>query len=121
MEFINWLEQSWIYLAGCAAAISLLLGLRKSIKEIKDILNKPLEDLHKEMENRHQNDPYVIESLKCILRQDILDQCEKAINDGYISMHRLETLLAQYDSYHAMRGNSFCHELIDDVKKLPIK
>lgn len=40
---------------------------------------------------------------------------------GYVTKHGLQNFLEMYDAYHALGGNGMVTELLNEVKKLPIK
>lgn len=40
---------------------------------------------------------------------------------GYVTKQGLQNFLEMYDAYHALGGNGMVTELLNEVKKLPIK
>lgn len=56
-----------------------------------------------------------------IARDRIKQICRKKIEAGFITIDELEDLVAMHTAYHSNGGNGFCDDLMNAVKKLPIK
>lgn len=64
---------------------------------------------------------YMIQAVKCSLRNDILDIYDRAENKGKkITHYELEAILHSADVYFKLKGNSFVETLIEKVKKFEI-
>jgi len=124
----QWLSQFWIVLVAIMGGITYVWNFfRKTVKEIKEDINKPFvainarfDEVEKRIDNKHCKDEAVVEALLTMQRKSILDSCEKYIAIGYANLHQKEVLMAQFESYKKLGGNSFVHELVDQVQNLPI-
>ena len=121
MEFIDWLEQSWVYVTASIGGITLLWGFRKILKEIEDNIKAPITDIDTKMNKIQDQMNIQDEAIKSILRKDILNLSEKYIKQGYITVDQKKTLYELYNSYKNEGGNTFVDALIKDVDKLDIK
>lgn len=64
---------------------------------------------------------YIIQAVKCSLRNDILDIYDRAESKGKkITHYELEAIMHSADVYFKLRGNSFVEALIEKVKKFEI-
>lgn len=61
---------------------------------------------------------YMIQAIKCSLRNDILDIFDRAVARGNkITHYELEALTHSADVYFKLKGNSFVRALMEKVKK----
>lgn len=64
---------------------------------------------------------YIIQAIKCSLRNDILDIYDRAVERGNkITHYELEALTHSADVYFKLRGNSFVKALMEKVKSFEI-
>lgn len=64
---------------------------------------------------------YMIQAIKCSLRNDILDIYDRAVDKGNkITHYELEALTHSADVYFKLRGNSFVKALMEKVKNFEI-
>ncbi|MCI8699744.1 MAG: hypothetical protein HFJ47_00180 [Clostridia bacterium] len=64
---------------------------------------------------------YMIQAIKCSLRNDILDIYDRAVARGNkITHYELEALTHSTDIYFKLRGNSFVKTLMEKVKTFEI-
>lgn len=64
---------------------------------------------------------YMIQAIKCSLRNDILDIYDRAVARGNKITHfELEALTHSADVYFKLRGNSFVKALMEKVKNFEI-
>lgn len=64
---------------------------------------------------------YMIQAIKCSLRNDILDIYDRAVDRGNkITHYELEALTHSADVYFKLRGNSFVKALMEKVKTFEI-
>lgn len=64
---------------------------------------------------------YMIQAIKCSLRNDILDIYDRAVGKGNkITHYELEALTHSADVYFKLRGNSFVKALMEKVKNFEI-
>ncbi len=64
---------------------------------------------------------YMIQAIKCSLRNDILDIYDRAVARGNkITHYELEALTHSADVYFKLKGNSFVKALMEKVKNFEI-
>ncbi len=64
---------------------------------------------------------YMIQAVKCSLRNDILDIYDRTVARGdKITHYELEALTHSADVYFKLKGNSFVKALMEKVKKFEI-
>ena len=64
---------------------------------------------------------YMIQAIKCSLRNDILDIYDRAVDRGNkITHYELEALTHSADVYFKLKGNSFVKALMEKVKNFEI-
>lgn len=64
---------------------------------------------------------YMIQAVKCSLRNDILDIYDRAVARGRkITHYELEALTHSAEVYFKLKGNSFVKALMDKVKSFEI-
>lgn len=56
-----------------------------------------------------------------LLRKEIISECKKAINQGYIFFYDLENLEDMFEQYGALGGNHGIENLVEQAKVLPVK
>lgn len=61
------------------------------------------------------------ESQKLIYKRQIKRDCITYINQQYIEVKDLEILLAMFECYKDLGGNSFIEEMVEDVKYLEVR
>lgn len=125
-SFVLWLSQSWGILVAIITGATLIWNFfNKTLKEIKTDINKPFSDMTTKLDNLEEKidtkDKLTTGALLTLQRKSILDSCEKYIALGFANLHQKEVLMAQFESYKALGGNSFVHELVDQVQNLPIE
>lgn len=150
MDFIEWLEQSWFILTVIAGALSLLLGLKKSVKAISDDINKPMKDvtdkltsIEKTMKDTSEKLTSMESQIASNTRQlgvidntlkiqndallglekaAVINSCEQFIKQGYADVNHRNALDKQYTSYVALGdGSHFVEDLMTTVKNLPLE
>lgn len=55
------------------------------------------------------------------LRHKIAVTCYTAIDSGKIASHLLEDVEKLYIDYESLNGNTYVHNLMERIRKLPIK
>ena len=61
------------------------------------------------------------QAVRAALRYSITSACEQYQKEGGVSYQELQNLLDMYEQYRALSGNGFVVELVEAVKKLPVK
>ena len=148
MEFTQWLEQSWVYLAFFAGAIVTIRGLFKNIKEIKEKLEAPQraqDERITQLEERVEQiqDGRVgcgarwehidateerfekmfensMEAQTALLRDRINSYFDRCNDKGYLSKTELEIVTDLYKAYHKMGGNGLISREMEIINKFPV-
>ncbi len=91
-------------------------------------LNKPMtevsakiDNLEQKLNSAEQSDTLIKSSLLSMQRQTLLHSCEDRIKAGYATISQKETISELYNSYHALGGDSFITDLVNQVKLLPLE
>ena len=150
MDFIEWLKQSWLLLTLVAAALTVVVGLKKNAKAIIDDIKKPMKDVNEKLDKLEKTtsdnsrklveltaaieatsdkmssieDTLVIqnEALLGLEKSGLLDNCEKAIKQGFADRNHRSMIEKQYNSYVALGdGSEFVKDLVETVKDLPFE
>lgn len=79
------------------------------------------DDIKESSEYTKESDDLIKAALCSMQRQSLLNECEKCIKRGFATLEQKETITSQYDSYHALGGNSFVTTLYEQVMKLPLE
>lgn len=79
------------------------------------------DDIKESSEYTKESDDLIKAALCSMQRQSLLNECEKYIKRGFATLEQKETITSQYDSYHALGGNSFVTTLYEQVMKLPLE
>lgn len=94
----------------------------------KDNLNKKLDKLTTLVEKQaEQNEKISVEldkqslALQATLRNSILNIYNTRMELGYITLFEKQNIVKLYENYTALNGNSFIHDCIEELNKLPIK
>lgn len=92
MEILDFLKDYWVILSTFLGGI---LYLYKSAKDIN-------------------------ESIKCTLRNDILEIYDRCKDEKKITRYQLESILFSYEAYKKRKGNSFVAEIVDRVQNFEL-
>lgn len=90
------------------------------LEKIDNSLDGISGDLKESSEYIKESDDLIKAALCSMQRQSLLNECEKYIKRGFATLEQKETITSQYESYHALGGNSFVTKLYDQVINLPI-
>ncbi len=123
----EWLNQTWIIVAAIIGGVSLVWTFySKTLKEISAALTKPFKELDAKIDNLDhkidatiETDDIVKDALLTMQRQSILRACDEYLRQGYADMNQKATVSSQYESYHALGGDSFITDMVEKVKDLP--
>ena len=63
---------------------------------------------------------YVVEAVKCLLRNDILNIYDKCKNNKKITRYQLQSVHLSYAIYKKLKGNSFIDEIMEEIKDFEI-
>ena len=63
---------------------------------------------------------YVVEAVKCLLRNDILAVYDKCKEDKQITKYQLQSVHLSYKIYKKLKGNSFVDEIMEEIKEFEI-
>ena len=59
--------------------------------------------------------------MRCLLRERIIEICDRCLDRGFVHIHSLESLDDLMEQYKALGGNGTAAKLVEDVKKLQVK
>lgn len=91
------------------------------LEKIDHSLELISDDIKESSEYTKESDDLIKAALCSMQRQSLLNECEKCIKRGFATLEQKETITSQYDSYHALGGNSFVTTLYEQVMKLPLE
>lgn len=63
---------------------------------------------------------YVVEAVKCLLRNDILNIYDKCKDKKEITLYQLQSVNLSYAIYKKLKGNSFIDEIMSEIKEFKI-
>lgn len=92
MELINFVRDYWVIISFFFGEIAVLYGFVANINK----------------------------SIKCTLRNDILDIYDRCEERGKITHFQLQSISYSYDRYKKLKGNSFIDEVMQKVKKFEL-
>lgn len=92
MEVIKFLKEYWVLITFCLGELGALWGFFKNINK----------------------------SIKCILRNEILDIYDRCKEKGEITRYQLQSIMYSYDRYKKLKGNSFIDEIVDRIQNFEL-
>lgn len=63
---------------------------------------------------------YLVQAVKCLLRNDILYIYDKSKDKKEITMYQLQSVNLSYVIYKKLKGNSFVDEIMSEIRKYKI-
>lgn len=63
---------------------------------------------------------YVVQAVKCLLRNDILYIYDKCKDKKEITRYQLQSVHLSYAIYKKLKGNSFIDEIMEEIKDFKI-
>ncbi len=63
---------------------------------------------------------YVVEAVKCLLRNDILAVYDRCKENKKITKYQLQSVHLSYKIYKKLKGNSFVDEIMDKIEEFEI-
>jgi hypothetical protein len=63
---------------------------------------------------------YIIDAIKCLLRNDILAIYDKCKDNKKITRYQLQSVHLSYSIYKKLKGNSFIDEIMGEIKEFEI-
>ena len=63
---------------------------------------------------------YVVEAVRCLLRNDILGVYDRCKDNKKITKYQLQSVHMSYKIYKKLKGNSFVDEIMDEIKGFEI-
>ena len=64
---------------------------------------------------------YIIDAIKCLLRNDILAIYDKCKDSKIITRYQLQSVHLSYSIYKKLKGNSFIDEIMEEIKNFEMK
>ena len=149
MDFIEWIKQSWLYIAAIGGGLTVLLNLSKNLSQVKELLTKPereqnariaeTEDFIKLLKDERQqylnnvkhwsehessasssfNNIY--NALTALIRDRIHGYYfRKCTEKGYITPVELEIVEELYKNYEKMGGNGMIKKEMEILRNMPM-
>lgn len=87
MWILDFLREYWVVISFFVGEIAILIGFMTAI----------------------------IKSVKCVLRNDILDIYDRCKETGEITRYQLQSISYSYELYKKLKGNSFVDEIIERI------
>lgn len=63
---------------------------------------------------------YIIDAIKCLLRNDILAIYDKGKPEKRLTRYQLQSVHLSYSIYKKLKGNSFIDEIMEEIKDFEI-
>jgi hypothetical protein len=63
---------------------------------------------------------YIIDAIRCLLRNDILAIYDKCKDTKNITRYQLQSVHLSYSIYKKLKGNSFIDEIMEEIKEFKI-
>ena len=149
MELIEWIKQSWLYIAAIGGGLTVLMNLSKNISQLKEILTKPERDQNEKIaentafiqllkeerqeyldnvkhwaDQEHKTDDNftgINNALIALIRDRIHGYYfRKCTDKGYITPIELEIVEELYKNYESMGGNGMISREMETLRSLPI-
>lgn len=135
-EFI---QKFWGVIVAVIGGITLIWNFRKTFKDIKTEITKPITDMNEKIDNlsddlngkidrlaakvdkAEKSDETVRGALLSMQRNSLLRSCEDFMRRGFATMNEKDTIRSQYDSYHELGGDHFITDLVKNVMDLPLE
>lgn len=123
-EFIGFCS---ILAGGIAALVKFLGYLNEQFEFVEtkktkiDKLNSKLDSLLEKVERNEEDTQVLKEASLSRIKGKIVDKHKEYMELGYIDYRTLDYLQAQFRAYEKMGGNSYVHELMQDLEQLPLK
>ncbi len=92
MEFVNFLKEYWVLITFFVGEIAALLIFAN----------------------------YVIDAVKCLLRNDILNIYDRCKEVKRITRYQLQSVHLSYTIYKKLKGNSFIDDIMKEIKDFEI-
>ena len=99
-----WEDIAWFIVT---AVLSFVIGVL--MNQLKNKINKEIKE-----------DTAIKNGLRCLLREQIIQICDRCNTRGDLRMHDLESLDDLYHEYRALEGNGSIEKLVEDTKKLKV-
>jgi hypothetical protein len=92
LEVINFIKEYWVMISFFVGEILALLVFAK----------------------------YVVDAVKCLLRNDILNIYDRCKDKKQITRYQLQSVHLSYAIYKTLKGNSFIDEIMEEIKEFEI-
>lgn len=111
----DWIVKYWVEWAfGILIAIFTAVGKHLHTKIKQEIAAR--EELAKQAAEETEA---LKSGMRSLLRRQIIEDCKKAMTDGYCEEPMRDTITAMYEAYHALGGNGTVTHIIDALEELP--
>ena len=149
MDLIEWIKQSWVFLAAIGGGLTVLMNLSKNLSQVKEILTKPERDQNAKIaensafiqllkderqeyldnvkhwfDQEHKVDDNftgINNALVALIRDRIHGYYfRKCTERGYITPIEVQIVEELYKNYKEMGGNGLIAKEMDTILGLPI-
>lgn len=77
--------------------------------------------LNARLSERNKKESWETKAIKAVLYKLIIDDCQKCLAQGYVTLEEYNDILFMYEPYVGLNGNGRCKKLWESVQKLPVK
>lgn len=77
--------------------------------------------MKKRISKEIDEDRAIKNGLRALLREKIIEICDRCIDRGYVHIHNLESIDDLYIQYHELGGNGMVTKLVEDARKLQLR
>jgi hypothetical protein len=95
--------------------------LEESVTKINTFIDEVKDDLHDKIERDKLEQHLMKEAITAVTRNDLTAIYNRAIEKGYISDYDRENFEKMYKVYSDLGGNSYIHEVHDQILKMPTR
>lgn len=112
----------------CSSIYGLITALSTLTQKATNYINGKVRDKQEEIEQSllpskideiERVLSILLESDKCRIRGEIVKQHDYHMREGYIDLYNLDYLQKQANCYFEEGGNSYIHDLMEDLSNLP--
>lgn len=112
------MDFSWFPEFFCKYWFEIVFGL--IVAGVSFVARKVYKNINKRLEDEKKRNEAIENGMRDMLRLTILDNYERCMSDGYISVSRKDALDSAYKSYHELGGNGTITKVHEEIMDMPI-